>query len=82
MKKSIPGCIEAHVAVASRKARQGRLRLLHVCAIFLRDFLVFLLDRHDTVENATSQLLSRALLPGPRKPVTLMSALHENAGFP
>jgi hypothetical protein len=82
MKKSIPDCIEAHVAVASRWARQGRLRLLLVCASSLRDFLEFLLGSHDTVENAASQLLSPPMLPASLKPVTLMFSRHKNAEFP
>jgi hypothetical protein len=78
MKKSIPDCIEAHVAVASREARQGRLRLLLVCANVRADFLEFLLERHDTVENAVSQLLSLRDVPTDRKPVTLIVRQHEN----
>ncbi|MBG7620673.1 hypothetical protein I5R65_14485 [Herbaspirillum sp. AP02] len=45
----------------------------------LRDFLEFLLGRHDTVENAASQLLSDRVLPTNQKPVKLVFCLHENA---
>ncbi|MFJ3316510.1 hypothetical protein ACIPLR_14240 [Herbaspirillum huttiense] len=43
----------------------------------MRDFLEFLLGRHDTVENAASQLVSDRALPTNQKPVKLVLCLQK-----